>query len=146
MNIREMCTADLEQVYTIEEKLFSIPWSKKSFEDALANSENIYLVAQEENQILGYCGLWGVVGEGQITNVAVDKMHQKKGIGGMLLAALLDKGEKKGIGAYTLEVRESNKPALALYEKFNFKNVGIRKNYYEEPTEHAVIMWRNQGT
>ena len=144
MNIREMCLDDLEQVCILEQEMFSSPWSQKSFADAIANPSNIYLVAEEEKDILGYCGMWGIAGEGQITNVAVKKTCRKKCIGKQMLELLLQKGEKNGIVAFSLEVRESNHAAIALYEKFNFINAGVRKNYYEKPTENAVIMWKNQ--
>lgn len=141
MEFRYMQEQDLEQVSRIEKDIFSKPWSKNDFGKAIKDSNNIYIVAKEGNCILGYCGLWGVAGEGQITNVAVDKPYRSQGIGEKLLTYLIQEGEKKGINAYTLEVRISNETAYHLYKKIGFWEAGIRKGFYEEPKEDARIMW-----
>lgn len=142
MNIRYMRKEDLDQVLGIEQTLFSKPWSKQDFLDALLKKENLYIVAEDKEQILGYCGLWGVAGEGQITNVAVKKEYQGKGIATSLFDDILKKGEMIELQAYTLEVRVSNVRAIHLYEKMGFVSAGLRKNFYELPTEDAVIMWK----
>lgn len=142
MNLRYMTKEDLEQVCRIENSLFTRPWSEKDFLDALAKRENIYLVAETENEILGYCGVWGVAGEGQITNVAVKKEYRRKGIAASLFERIFKEGEVLQLSAYTLEVRSSNQAAIHLYEKMGFLSAGKRKNFYEMPTEDAVIMWR----
>ncbi|MCI8409140.1 MAG: ribosomal protein S18-alanine N-acetyltransferase [Lachnospiraceae bacterium] len=142
MNIRYMKKEDLDQVWGIEQTLFSKPWSKQDFLDALSKEENIYIVAEDKEQILGYCGIWGVAGEGQITNVAVKKEYQGKGIATSLFCDVLKKGETKELHVYTLEVRVSNNRAIHLYEKMGFVSAGVRKNFYELPTEDAVIMWK----
>lgn len=142
MNIRFMRKEDLDQVWDIEQTLFSKPWSKQDFLDALSKEENLYIVAEDKEQILGYCGIWGVAGEGQITNVAVKKEYQGKGIATSLFGDILKKGEATDLHAYTLEVRVSNVRAIHLYEKMGFISAGVRKNFYELPTEDAVIMWK----
>lgn len=142
MNLRYMRKEDLEQVYAIEQVLFSKPWSKQDFLDALSKKENLYLVAEDQGQILGYCGVWGVAGEGQITNVAVKKEYQGNGIASALFSYMLKEGESKELHVYTLEVRTSNFTAIHLYKKMGFLSVGMRKNFYELPTEDAVIMWK----
>lgn len=142
MNLRYMKKEDLEQVYAIEQVLFSKPWSKQDFLDALSKKENLYLVAEDQGQILGYCGVWGVAGEGQITNVAVKKEYQGNGIASALFSYMLKEGESKELHVYTLEVRTSNFTAIHLYKKMGFLSVGMRKNFYELPTEDAVIMWK----
>lgn len=142
MNIRFMRKEDLDQVWDIEQTLFSKPWSKQDFLDALSKEENLYIVAEDKEQILGYCGIWGVAGEGQITNVAVKKEYQGKGIATSLFVDILKKGEAIDLHAYTLEVRVSNVRAIHLYEKMGFISAGIRKNFYELPIEDAVIMWK----
>lgn len=142
MNLRYMRKEDLEQVYAIEQVLFSRPWSKQDFLDALSKEENLYFVAEGQGQILGYCGVWGVAGEGQITNVAVKKEYQGNGIASALFSYMLKEGESKELHVYTLEVRTSNFAAIHLYKKMGFLSVGIRKNFYELPTEDAVIMWK----
>lgn len=142
MNLRYMRKEDLEQVCVIEHILFSKPWSEKDFLDALSKEENIYLVAEDKGKILGYCGVWGVAGEGQITNVAVTKECQRKGVATALFNRMFQEGKAKQIHAYTLEVRISNHAAIKLYEKTGFLSAGIRKRFYELPTEDAVIMWK----
>lgn len=142
MNIRAMQEQDLEQVCAIECDNFSMPWSRQSFLDSIYNSNHIYLVAEQQQEILGYCGIWGVVGEGQITNVSVKKAFRRQGVASILLSACLQKGSEMGLTSYTLEVRESNLSAIALYEKFGFEHVGTRKNFYDKPKEHARIMWK----
>lgn len=142
MNLRYMRKEDLEQVCAIEQTLFTRPWSRQDFLDALSKKENIYLVAEDKEQILGYCGVWGVAGEGQITNVAVKKEYQGRGVGAALLRYTLKEGESRKLDAYTLEVRVSNRAALHLYEKMGFYSVGIRKDFYDLPQEDAMIMWK----
>lgn len=144
MQIRAMMEADLPKVCAIEAENFSMPWSYDSFLDSLKDEKNVYIVAEEQGEILGYCGMWGVVGEGQINNVSVSKKHQNKGVATALFQRFLEEGRKKGIKSFTLEVRESNAPAIAIYEKFHFQVAGIRKNFYERPVENAVIMWLNE--
>lgn len=142
MNLRYMKREDLDQVYAIEQTLFTRPWSRQDFLDALSKEENIYLVAEDKEQILGYCGVWGVAGEGQITNVAVKKEYQGNGVGTALLRYTLKEGESRKLYTYTLEVRVSNHAALHLYEKMGFHSVGIRKDFYDLPQEDAMIMWK----
>ena len=143
MEFRRMEKRDLEQVTAIEKDTFSMPWSKEDFLNSMNNSSHVYVVACEGDVIYGYCGMWGVVGEGQINNVAVKKECREKGIGFQLVKFLLEEGYKQGLEAFTLEVRESNLSAIHVYEKAGFENVGIRKNFYDKPKENAVIMWKN---
>lgn len=141
MVIRQMKEEDMDQVYAIESSSFSRPWSRESFLQSLSNPRNLYLVAEEGGNILGYCGLWGIVGEGEITNVAVDKRYRNQGIGEAILGELIKQAGAMGIEAFTLEVRLSNLSAIHLYHKLGFRDTAIRKNYYEAPTEDALIMW-----
>lgn len=141
MVIRQMKEEDMEQVYSIECSSFSRPWSKESFLSSLKNPQNLYLVAEAEKSILGYCGLWGIVGEGEITNVAVDRRFQNQGVGEALLRELLQQASTMDITAFTLEVRVSNQSAIHLYHKLGFTDTAVRKNYYEAPIEDALIMW-----
>ena len=107
------------------------------------NPFHVYVVAAEGETILGYCGMWGIAGEGQINNVAVREDARGKGIGFAMMEFVLSEGQKQGLEVFTLEVRESNVAAIHVYEKVGFKNVGIRKNFYDMPKENAVIMWKN---
>lgn len=142
MQIRRIEEKDIDQVETIEKDTFSMPWTRKDFFDSVTNANQLYVVAIEENEVLGYCGLWNIAGEGQITNVAVKKNARNQKIGFKMLNYLMEWGINEEITAFTLEVRESNKPAIHLYEKLGFKAEGIRKNFYEKPQENAVIMWK----
>ena len=140
--IRKMTNEDVPFVAAIEKETFSMPWSESSFKDALANAENIYMVAEVDGNIAGYCGMWKSFNEGQIYNMCVRKDMRKNGIGEKLFCAFLEEGIKKGMTAFTLEVRAGNKGAVALYEKCGFENVGTRKNFYDNPKEDAIIMWK----
>lgn len=142
IKIRFMETEDIPQVYEIEKRSFSIPWSEKSFLESIALPHAIFLVAEDGKQILGYCGMYKVFGEGDITNIAVLPEYRGMGVGTGLLKEMIGYASERGILDITLEVRESNKGAIHLYRKFGFENVGIRKNFYEKPTENAVIMWK----
>ncbi len=141
MVIRQMKMEDMEQVYAIESSSFSRPWSKESFLSSLQNPQNLYLVAELDGIILGYCGLWGIVGEGEITNVAVNRKYRNQGVGEALLTELIRQARNMDITAFTLEVRQSNLSAIHLYHKLGFVETAVRKNYYEAPIEDALIMW-----
>jgi ribosomal-protein-alanine N-acetyltransferase len=140
INIRHMTKLDVPRVCEIENSIFSLPWSEKSFIDACENPNNVYLVCEYDGTIAGYCGMWTVLGEGNITNVAVDADYRKKGIAGEMLAALHESGAEKNVDAYFLEVRESNAAAIHLYEKMGYKEIGRRKRFYERPVEDAIVM------
>lgn len=142
LQIDDMRKEDLEQVSTMEAACFSMPWSKKSFEENLNRSDAVYVVARDGDKVLGYCGAYVILNEADINQVAVDPLHRKKGVGGKMLAALLEKLRKAGTDAVTLEVRKSNEAAIALYESMGFVTEGIRKNFYEKPVEDALIMWK----
>lgn len=142
LQIDDMRKEDLEQVSTMEAACFSMPWSKKSFEENLNRSDAVYVVARDGDKVLGYCGAYVILNEADINQVAVEPLHRKKGVGGKMLAALLDKLGKAGADAVTLEVRKSNEAAIALYESMGFVTEGIRKNFYEKPVEDALIMWK----
>ena len=143
ITIRPMREVDLEQVKMIENETFSLPWSKQSFYEGMLKENTIYLVAVKEKKIVGYCGLWNILGDAEITNVAVGKEYRNHKIGRTMLGELLLKGKEQGVKAFTLEVRESNLSAIHLYESLGFQSVGIRKDFYEKPRENAIIMWKN---
>ncbi len=137
-----MTLQDISQVYEIEKENFSQPWSKHSFVNEIQeNKKAIYIIAKKDTLVYGYAGLWKIDKEGYITNISVKKNMQHKGIGSALVRYLIEVGIKKGIEAFTLEVRKSNLPAIKMYEKLGFIKEGIRKNYYSRPKEDAWIMW-----
>lgn len=138
--IRPMTEADTYEVSEIEKQIFSLPWSQKSFADACANEDNIYLVCICSGKIAGYCGAWTVLGEGNVTNMAVSLDFRRMGIAESLMEAIEQYGTDKKIESYFLEVRKSNGAAISLYTKMGYKDIGTRKNFYEKPVEDAVIM------
>lgn len=140
--IREMQKADLSQVCVIEKENFSLPWSEKSFEDSMGRDDTVFLVAVQGEMVVGYVGCYCIAGEGEITNVAVKESHRKMGIGGALLEELYKKGKSLDTTEFFLEVRKSNEAAISLYTRQGFVKEGIRKNFYEQPVEDAVIMWK----
>ncbi|MCH1981967.1 ribosomal protein S18-alanine N-acetyltransferase [Ruminococcus sp. OA3] len=142
ITIRDMQIDDLEQVMPIESENFSVPWSETGFFSFLIREDAIFLVAEEEREILGYCGVLMVPDEGDITNVAVKKDRQHQGIGKLLVQELIKKSSDAGVTTLHLEVRESNTPAIGLYQKLGFVQVGVRRNYYEAPAEDGIMMVR----
>ncbi len=141
MIIRNMLEIDLPAVHEMECCIFSKPWSMTDFRESMKEEQNLYLVVEENHEIAAYCGLWGVAGEGQINNVAVNETLRGRGIAYAMLKELIERGKEKGLTAFTLEVRVSNLPAITLYHKLGFEDAGVRKNFYEAPAEDALIMW-----
>lgn len=144
ITVREMTWDDLDQVMVIENENFSVPWTEMGFFTYLMRSDALFLVAEDEEteEIAGYCGIIMAADEGDITNVSVKKSLQGKGIGTMLVEELAKRMLEQEIKMIFLEVRQSNKAALALYEKQGFEHMGIRKNYYSDPVEDAITMSR----
>lgn len=155
MLIREMTLEDIPQAVEIETQCFSQPWSEKSFQDSLAREDTLFLVCEEQNSekaqkslgvfgnhscITGYIGMYISFEEADITNVAVSPSHRQKGYGNALVASAIQKAKEKQIERIFLEVRVSNLPAIALYKKMGFENLGVRKNFYDYPKEDAYIM------
>lgn len=134
---------DIAAIEELEKQCFATPWSYESIHyDVVENNRALYLVAEEDGQVLGYVGIWKIVDEGHITNVAVSPLHRRRHIASALLTALFRVTERAGIVRCTLEVRAGNEAAIRLYESFGFKEEGIRKGYYEDNGEDALIMWR----
>lgn len=141
MIIRSMTMDDVDAVYIVEEDCFVDPWSKESIKKELKNNLARYLVAQLDDKIVGYVGVWFVVDEGHITNVAVHSDYRGKKIGDKLVKEMVELCKENNIVAMTLEVRSSNAVAQNLYRKYGFKIGGIRKEYYSDNKEDAIIMW-----
>ena len=119
-----------------------MPWSFDACKRALQQDYTIYLVACSGETIVGYCGMYVSLDEGEIPNVAVRREYRRGGIGARMLEALLAEAQKRKVASVFLEVRAGNEPAQALYRKLGFEAAGIRKRFYENPTEDAVIMWK----
>lgn len=142
--VREMTIEDVEAASAIEAKVFSMPWKADDFAEMVAAEYAYYYVALTENKVVGIIGLRNLSGEGEITNVAVEEEYRRYGIGSKLLDRTLDQCSQLGIKDVSLEVRESNVPAISLYESRGFVTEGIRKGFYEKPREDALIMWRRE--
>ena len=141
ITIREMRPEDLDEVARIEARNFTQPWSRGGFESSLKNDNTIYLSALMDGVVAGYCGCTYVLDEAEITNVAVEEEYRGKGIGYLLVTELVKRCSKKGINHILLEVRSSNQPAIRLYQKAGFAAESVRKNFYEQPKEDAIVMW-----
>lgn len=143
---RLMTVEDIPQVQIVERRCFPNPWSRNIFLSELTHNDNaIYIVALVGERIVGYAGIWVILDEGHITNIAVDPKFQRQGIGESLLSELTRLAVQRGVVAMTLEVRVSNHGAQALYTKLGFVPRGIRKEYYQDDKEDALIMWRELG-
>ena len=141
--IRRMMLSDLDQVSIIEADAYGeVHWTRDNFVSELDNTVGDYNVLyKNENEILGYLGSWMIIDEMHITTIATAKNHTRKGVAEALLIAQIFKALGQNIKALTLEVRVSNIKAQGLYEKYLFKRQGIRKRYYEDTLESALIMW-----
>ena len=137
-----MTVADLEQVMVIEKENFSVPWTDKGFLTFLVRYDTLFLVAEENDQIIGFAGVVMVLDEAELTNVAVMKSHQKQGIGRLLIESLMRLISEFGVEILHLEVRISNESAISLYRRIGFEEVGLRHDYYETPKEDAILMRR----
>lgn len=146
VRIRKMTLADVPQVMEIERSCFSIPWSEEAFETEIdKNKFARYVVVEADGKVAGYGGMWLIVDEAHITNIAVHPEERGKGYGDLIVKALIAEAEKEKIGQMTLEVRVSNYIAQNLYRKYGFEACGIRPEYYGDNHEDAVIMWRQGG-
>lgn len=139
--IRLMKEEDLGAVAQLEQTVFSVPWSEQNLRESFSRPEYLFLVSEEEGTITGYAGLLMIAGEGDVTNIAVFPEHRGRGTGSALTEALLTEGRKRGMNAFTLEVRVGNQAAIHIYEKLGFQSEGVRKGFYEKPKEDALIMW-----
>jgi ribosomal-protein-alanine N-acetyltransferase len=146
--IRRLTYADLPQVIAIERRAFPAAWSLAMFVLELSKPSGICLAAVDGKTVLGYliCSRYDIVWH--VMNVAVDPPLQGRGIGSALIERLLAEvdGEGAKSSRYTLEVRQSNTPAIRLYERFGFRAAGLRRRYYQDNGEDALIMWRTPAT
>jgi len=142
--IRRLIYADLPHVIAIERRSFPTPWSLAMFVLELSKASGICLAALEGDELVGYlvCSRYDTVWH--LMNVAVNPDRRREGVAAALLRHLFEEADRPG-EQYTLEVRPSNGPAIALYETFGFKRAGLRKGYYHDNKEDALIMWRTAG-
>ncbi len=140
MIIETMKSSHVAQVAQLEKICFSDPWSENSIASELTNKLSFWLVAMEGDTVAGYIGSQTVMDESDMMNVAVHPDFRRKGIAEALVNTLVENLSKMGSRCLTLEVRASNAPAIALYEKLGFSEIGRRKNYYRNPREDALIL------
>lgn len=141
-----MTEDDVTAVAALEAENFSRPWSYDAFYKTLSDENYIVIIAKETDALLGYCVLLCTGEEADITNVCTALAARGKGVATKMLTALMAEGKSRGVTEFFLEVRESNTPARSLYTKLGFEEIGLRKNYYEEPKEHAVLMKKEGKT
>jgi ribosomal-protein-alanine N-acetyltransferase len=139
VQIVDMTAEHLADILTVEAESFPHPWTEKMFLEELSGKFSVYRAAVEDGRAVGYMGMWLLAGEGHITNIAVAKDFRCRGLGSALMDDFISLAEQQSLTLMTLEVRESNTGAIALYEKKGFEEVGRRKNYYDN-TEDALIM------
>ncbi len=139
MEIKAMKEAQVPQIAALERVCFSDPWSEKSILSELENPLSCWLVAMDGERLAGYVGSQTVLGETDMMNLAVDPDYRRKGLGKELILSLIEALRQRESRCLTLEVRDSNAPARALYEGLGFQEIGRRKNYYRNPKEDALI-------
>ena len=138
--IRDARPSDLDRLEELERQCFSVPWTREQLENQLPDAQHVFLVAIEDGRVLGYVGMMEVLDEGYISNVAAAPEARRRGIGRALVSELLDRAETLSLSFVTLEVREHNEAAIALYAGLGFVPVGLRNNYYDSPKENALLM------
>lgn len=141
--IREMNVDDIDDVLEVEKVSFSTPWSKESFiQEVKENKLARYIIAQVDEKVVAYGGMWLILDEAHITNVAVATGFRNMGIGQMIIDGLINICNELIINHMTLEVRKSNYPAIKLYKNNGFVEIGTRPGYYADTKEDAIIMWK----
>lgn len=141
---RLMTEKDIDQILTIEHASFSLPWSREAFVNEMTrNQYAVYIVLEEGDTIIGYCGMWVVVDEAHVTNIAVLPEYRGQKLGEELMRKAMEVARSNGAVSMTLEVRVTNTVAQSLYRKLGFKDGGIRKSYYTDNYEDALVMWVN---
>lgn len=125
----------------LEDRCFSLPWTEEQLRSQLPDEHHVFLCAEDEDgRLLGYVGMMHVLDEGYVSNVAVDPLFRRQGVGDRLIRSLVERCKALGLSFVTLEVREHNEPAIRLYGRHGFLPVGRRKHYYERPVEDAILM------
>ncbi len=140
MQILPLRVQDIPAVAELEALCFSQPWSQQALADELKKPQSLLLCAHSAGQLAGYCGMQQALDEGYITSVAVHPNFRRQGVGQALVSALQQQGRQRGLAFLTLEVRESNTPAIALYTRLGFAQVGRRPGFYALPPEAALLL------
>lgn len=144
LTFRVMTLDDIDDVMNIEEASFPNPWSKTAFYNEIVNNQfATYLILEAEGEPVGYCGIWVIIDEAHVTNIAIIPRFRGKKYGDALMKKAMEQARIMGAKTMTLEVRVSNEVAQKLYRKYGFENGGIRRNYYTDNGEDALVMWVN---
>ena len=140
LNVRSIKNSDVETVARLEKLYFTDAWSEKSILETMQQTQAFVLIAEEDSELIGYCIVYFALDEAEIARIAVEVSRRKQGVGQELLRAVCREGIQKGVERILLDVRENNLSALNLYRNFGFKEDGVRKNFYQNPKENAVLM------
>jgi len=141
MRIREMTLADLKSIVSLERQLFTSAWNYEDFVYEISQNQFSYnYILEDDDEIVGYVGVWMMYEQAQITTIGVDPRFQRRGYGRYMMEAMLANARAHGCETMSLEVRVSNNKAIALYESLNFQRKAIRKNYYQDNNEDAYLM------
>lgn len=144
ITIARMLPTDVDEVLWVEQSSFRDPWSRQLFEEEFKNPElSQFFTAKLDEHIVGYMGFWLIVDEAHITNLAIHPAFRRQGLGDFLLKEILFRSKKMGAKRATLEVRAGNEVAKKLYQKNGFSLVAIRKKYYSDNQEDALVLWKN---
>ena len=133
---------DIDEVLELEKMCFPVPWSRNAFLIEIEQNQCArYFIVRKNNQLIGYGGMWLILDEAHITNIAVHPEHRRRGVGRLLMETLIEEAVRLNMQRMTLEVRVSNRAAISLYKSLGFEEGGIRKGYYSNDREDALIMW-----
>ena len=144
IHFRTLLPEDAEGVARVERESFPTPWSREDFWREASNDFACYIVALDDAEIIGFGGCWISFEEAQVTNIALTASQRGRGLGKVLMEKLMCAAAERGAERMTLEVRPSNTPALRLYEGLGFAAIGVRKKYYQDNDEDAILMWHTK--
>lgn len=133
---------DVGKATALEAENFSQPFHENDFIELLENPNHYHYVLKRGEELIAQCTLRSIVGEGELNNISVQEKYGNQGFARRLLTYILTQKDVTGVSEYTLEVRKSNQYAIKLYESLGFQTEGVRKNFYENPIEDALIMWK----
>ncbi len=131
----------LADVLRIEGEANSAPWSERSFRHELTNPHSLFRIVLVDGKLAGFAGIWLVIDEAHVTTVRIAREHQRQGLGWRLMVDALEEAKKAGMLCSTLEVRVGNAPAIALYRRLGFESTAVRRGYYPDNKEDAMVMW-----
>lgn len=131
----------IPSIVEIDKRSEAVPWSEASFQNELSHPHGVFYVAVDSDEVVGYAGMWLIIDEAHITTIAVSPERRREGIGRILMVALLEEAKRRGIVCSTLEVRAGNVAAIMLYERLGYLRVAVRRAYYPDNREDALVMW-----